>query len=223
MRSIASVFAKSPFGPLQQHMGTANQCTHLLRPMFDALLAGDQPKVEAIAREISDLESEADRIKNDLRNHLPKTTLLPVDRRDLLEILDLQDSMADRAQDVSRLLFLRPMQMPESLRDEFNRLLDKVLGTCDTAARIIQQLDELVETGFGGPEAERVYEMIQDLDVEETVTDDIGLALARKLYALEGHIGDVDILLWSRLFDEVSRIANLAEQMGNRLRLTLAK
>ncbi len=223
MRTIVSLFAKSPFGPLQQHMSTVNQCVHLLEPMFEALLGGDRQKVEEVAEEIGDLESEADRIKNDLRNHLPKTTFLPIDRRDLLEILDLQDSMADTTEDVARMLFLRPMKMPEELWEDFRRLLAEVLRTCDTAARIARQLDELVESGFGGPEAERVYEMIQDLDVEETLTDDIGLALAKKLFALEGKISDIDVLIWSKLFDEISRIANFAEQMGNRLRMTLAK
>ena len=46
---------------------------------------------QKIVDEICRLESEADEIKNDIRGHLPKSIFMPVDRRDLLEILILQD------------------------------------------------------------------------------------------------------------------------------------
>ena len=98
MRAILSLFAKSPFEPMKAHMEKAHECAKRIEPLFAAVLSKDQEAVKKIADEISRLESEADEIKHDIRNHLPKSLFLPIDRRDLLEILHIQDAIADIAQ-----------------------------------------------------------------------------------------------------------------------------
>ena len=98
---LLKLFGKSPFGPLQAHMRVVVRCAEEVPGLFDALCAGDEKKILEIRDEIFALENEADEIKNELRSHLPKTIFMPVDRRDILEILDLQDSIADTAQDIA--------------------------------------------------------------------------------------------------------------------------
>ena len=115
--AFTSLFGRSPFKPMQEHIGVAARCAAEVPKLFEALAAGDQEKVVAVKDRIYELEQEADEIKNELRAHLPKSLLLPVDRRDLLEVLDMQDSIADTAQDIAGLLFERPMEVPENLKD----------------------------------------------------------------------------------------------------------
>ena len=50
---------------------------------------------------------------------------LPVDRRDLLEILDLQDSIADTAQDIAGMMFVRHMTLPEDMHRSEERRVGK--------------------------------------------------------------------------------------------------
>src|SRR5437868_6129719 len=101
MRSIVNLFGRSPFIPLRQHMEKVALCVRLLSQLFDALLGQRYDRVQEIALQIQSYEHEADRTKNDLRNHLPKSLFLPIDRTQLLEILTLQDRLADKAEDIS--------------------------------------------------------------------------------------------------------------------------
>ena len=100
MLTILSLFGRSPFAPFQSHMESVSRCVHCLPPLCEAIEKKDYARVEQISEEISRLEHEADLIKNDIRNHLPKSLFLPIDRSNLLEILSIQDSIADKVEDV---------------------------------------------------------------------------------------------------------------------------
>ncbi|MFQ5973916.1 MAG: TIGR00153 family protein [Alphaproteobacteria bacterium] len=217
------LFGQSPFKPLQEHMRLAVRCAEEVPGLFEAVCAGDQEKVEAIRDEIFSLENSADAVKNELRAHLPRSLFLPVDRGDLLEILDLQDSIADTAQDIAGMLVVRPMTLPESLRVPLLDLTHRCVDACKHMARIIEELDELMETGFRGRESEIVLDMIDELNKIETETDLKGTELLHELFAQEGVLDPVSLIIWLRLIHWIGDLANYAEKVGNRLRLLLAR
>ena len=139
----------------------------------------------------------------------------------MLEILDFQDSIADVAQDIAALVEIRSMTIPESLVDPMLDLVRRSIAACEAAGRIIDELDELVETGFRGREVARVEEMIDELSRIETDTDDLTERVQRKLFALESELG-VGIVFWNQIVGWVSNLADYAERVGNRLRLLIA-
>jgi len=114
---FTSLFGRSPFKPMQEHMQAVKKCTAQVTKIFEALCDSNQARVAEVKDKIFELEHEADAIKNEMRTHLPKSMMMPVDRRDLLEVLDLQDSIADTAQDIAGLLVERPMDVPEKMRE----------------------------------------------------------------------------------------------------------
>ena len=116
MLTIARLFGKSPFAPLQTHMNKVGSCVDKLVRIFDILLKGDSEKIERLVEELSQLEHEADLTKNDIRNHLPKSLFLPIDRSHFLEILSIQDSIADKAEEIGILLTLKPLGMLANLK-----------------------------------------------------------------------------------------------------------
>ena len=87
----------------------------------------------------------------------------------------------------------------------------------------MQQLDELLETSFGGKEAEKVLAMLDDLKADETIADGTGMTIARKLFALEKELSAIDVMFWYRIFRQLGELVDLAEGIGNRVRLLLAK
>ncbi len=220
---IANLLGRSPFKPLQQHMQAVLDCASEVPGLFEALAAGDQSKVESIKDVIFAKENAADEIKNELRNHLPKSLFMPVDRRDLLEILQLQDSIADTAQDIAGLLVERPMEIPAPLQEPLLALAKACVEVCEHAAKIISELDELVETGFRGREAPRVEEMVVELNRLEDKTDDLGLELARNLFKHEDEIKPVSVIMWYQLIQWTGDLADFAEKVGDRLRLLIAR
>lgn len=220
--AFANLFGRSPIKPMQEHIKVVTSCAGEVPGLFEALCAGDQTKVVAVKDRIFALEQEADDIKNELRAHLPKSLLMPVDRRDLLEVLDMQDSIADTAQDIAGLLVERPMEVPESLQEPLIGLARRCVDACDKAAEVIGELDELVETGFRGRQSERVSEMVDELNKIEDDTDQMGMELTHRLFALEDEMKPVSVMFWYQLIQWIGDLADYAEKVGNRLRLLLA-
>jgi predicted phosphate transport protein (TIGR00153 family) len=190
-------------------------------PLFEAMAAGVAEAVRQRRAEIDRLEHEADGIKNEIRSHLPKRLLMAVERRDMLEILDAQDSIADVAQDIAQLADQRGMSLPAPLREPLLELVRRVLRACDQAARIVNELDELVATGFGGREVARVEEMIAELNRIESETDGLAERITVQLFALEGELG-VGTVFWYQMIGWIADLADYAEKVGNRLRLLIA-
>ncbi len=220
--TLMNLFGPSPFKPLQAHMRVVVQCAGHVPGLFQALCDDDREEMKKIRDEIFALENRADQIKNELRSHLPKSIFMPVDRRDLLEILDLQDSIADTAQDIAGMLMVRRPKVLDSIRGPLTDLTQRCLDACNQMAAIMEHLDELVETGFRGPESEIVVVMIGELNRIETDTDQKGMAVLRQLFAHENEIDPVSLMIWHRLIHWVGDLANYSEKVGNRLRLLVA-
>ena len=221
--TLINLFGRSPFKPMQEHIRIAVGCASEVPGLFEALCAGDQDRLVAVKDRIYELENEADKVKNELRANLPKSMMLPVDRRDLLELLDMQDSIADTAQDIAGLLFERPMEVPENLKEPLLALTHRCVDACEQAVKIIGELDELVETGFRGRESDSVSEMVSELNKIESDTDEMGTELVRRLFAQEDQMKPVSVMFWYELIQWVGDLADYAEKVGNRLRLLLAR
>lgn len=220
---FANLFGKSPFTALQSHMRVVLECVHEVPPLFEALAGGDNEALRRIKERIFEREAEADKIKNELRNHLPKSLFMPVDRRDLLDVLQMQDSIADTAQDIAGLLIERPMGFPEFMREPMQTLALRCVDVCEMSAAIIEELDELLAMGFRGHEATRVEEMVEALNRLEDETDELGLELARRLFQHEDEIKPVSVMMWYQLIQWVGDLADYAEKVGDRLRLLIAR
>jgi hypothetical protein len=101
-------------------------------------------------------------------------------------------------------------------------LTARCLEACHQMARIMEQLDELVETGFRGRGSEIVLAMINELNRIETDTDHKAIDLLNELFAHEGEIDPVSLMVWHRLIRWVGDLADYSEKVGNRLRLLIA-
>ena len=204
-------------------MRVVAQCAGEVPGLFEALAAGNQDEVVEIKDRIFATEEEADRIKNKLREHLPRGLFMPVDRRDLLEVLDMQDSIADVAQDIAGLLIERSMTIPPPLTDKLLPYVNTCVEVCRHSSRIIEQLDELLEMGFGGREATQVEEMVRELNLMEDETDRLGIELTRTLFQHEDELQPISVMFWYRLIEWIGDLADYAEKVGNRLRLLIAR
>lgn len=221
--TLSRLFGKSPFLPLQTHMRVVLECAREIQPLIEALARGDQERVIKAKDHIFEREAEADRIKNELRLQLPRSLFMPVDRRDLLEVLHMQDAIANTAQDVAGLLIERQMTIPDFMHDPLIALTARCIDTCEHSASIIEELDELLAMGFRGREVEKVDAMLGELNSIEDETDELGIALARSLFKHESEMDPVSVMMWYRLIEWIGDLADYAEKVGDRLRLLIAK
>jgi predicted phosphate transport protein (TIGR00153 family) len=219
---IGNLFGRSPVRPMQEHMNAAVACVRVVQPLVEAMVAGDHAAVARHRATIDDLEHEADDIKNDIRSHMPRRFMMAMERRDMLEILDCQDSIADTAQDIAELAELRGMQVPAPMAEPLLTLVRSVIAACEQGQRVISQLDELVETGFGAREVARVEEMIGELNRVESETDEHARTVLSVLFSMEDELG-VGTYFWYRIVIWTADLADYAERVGNRIRLLIAQ
>lgn len=221
--SIFSMFGRSPIHSVEEHMQAVQTCVECLNPFFSAILDRDWHQAEVLQTKIRTFENKADEIKKDLRLHLPKSLFLPVPRSDVLELLTVQDSVANRAKDIAGLILGRKMEIPESLAQEFSSFLQRSIDASGQAAKAIAELDDLLETGFQGSEVKLVESMIEKLDEIEHDTDEMEIKLRRKLFDIENLLPPIHAMFLYKIVEWIGDLADRAQQVGERLQLLLAR
>lgn len=87
----------------------------------------------------------------------------------------------------------------------------------------MNELDELLETGFGGREAALVEAMVLELEQIERDTDKMQIEVRRALFKLEKDLPAVDVMFLYKIIEWIGDVADRAERVGNRLEQLLAR
>ncbi|MEO4048589.1 TIGR00153 family protein [Pseudomonas sp. CAU 1711] len=220
---FVSLFGRSPIGPMQQHIAKAHECAANLMPFFEAVMAQDWAEVARVQQEMVRLEKEADKLKKSVRLNLPKSLFLPVPRSDLLELLSVQDKVANKAKDIAGLMLGREMAIPAELQPLIRAFVQRTVDASAQALKAMNELDELLETGFGGREAKLVETLVEELDGIEDDTDRLQIEVRRTLFKLEKDMPAVDVMFLYQIIDWVGDVADRAQRVGNRLEQLLAR
>jgi hypothetical protein len=220
---IDGLFGKSPIRPLQQHMTRAHSCIKQLNDIMIAMQKQDWDAGEKIRTNISKNEQEADVLKKKLRMGLPSTFMMPFSRRDLLDLLLIQDSIANISKDVSGLICNRKMIFPKEISKDVVELTKYCVKTSSKALKAINELDELLETAFGDRERKRVGNIIKEINNLESKTDSIQHKIRKKLFPLESTLPAVDVVFYYRAIELLGELADSAQKVGSRLEVLLAK
>ena len=219
---LANIFGSSPVQPLERHVNVAFRCAKQLHGFFAAAIDGDWDKAVKYRDEIERLEHKADDIKKKIRLSLPKSLFMPVPREDLLELLLVQDKIANRTKDVSGLVIGRKLQIPSEIAVQFLDFVDRNIDAAKQARKSVRELDELFKVGFRGAEVALVAGMIEELDRIETDTDDKQAALRAALFEIEKTLDPIDAIFMYQVIERTGEIADMAERVGRRLELLLS-
>ena len=221
---LTSLFARSPFGPIQEHQHKVQECAELVPEILEASLSGNHDRVRLLAKQVSQLEADADEIKNRVRDQMPRSLFMPVSRGDLLQVLASQDAIADNAEDLGVLITMRRMEpLPEDVAQLLRSLVRKCLEVVRQSTEVVDLLGTLVHASFSGPEAQKVRALIDEVDQAEHEADKIQDQLAKTFFRNEDQFKPAAIYLWMKIFNKVGDLANFAEKMTHRIRLFMAK
>lgn len=221
--SILGLFAKSPLKALEEHINKVHSSAKLLVPFFEAVFTEDWKKAAEIRADISKLEKEADVLKRDIRMNLPRGLFMPVERTDILELVTQQDKIANKAKDISGRFLGRELTVPKAIQTEFKAYVQRNIDATKQARNAINEMDELLETGFKGREVDLVEKMINELDSIEDDTDSMQIAIRLQLKNLENELNPIDVMVTYRMIEWIGELADLAERVGSRLELMLAR
>lgn len=221
--TLNGLFGASPIKPIQEHMTRAHECVLGLGEFMDATVANDWPRAEAAQGKITELENAADELKMTIRLHLPKSLFMPAPREDFLELLHVQERIANRARDIAGIMLGRQMRFPDNMAEPMKEYLAACTATSAQALTAINELDELLETGFSGPEVELVEKLIRELNELEHRTDVLQIDIRSRLFSQERDLPPVDVMFLYKVIDWVGDLADAAQQVGSRLQILIAR
>jgi predicted phosphate transport protein (TIGR00153 family) len=208
---------------MQEHISKAHACTKELIPFFDAMNAQDLETAKKIRENICVLEGEADSLKKDIRAHMPNSLFMPVPRSDILELLSMQDRIANRAKDISGIMMGREMVIPEEVRELMMKYLRAAINTSKRAKNALSELDELYETGFGSKEVDFVTSLLGKLDDQEHKTDEFEIKMRRALRDIEQNYPPLDMMFLYKVIEQIGDLADVSQRVGSRLQILIAR
>ena len=223
MGILSNLFGKSPFGALLEHTKKVHECVKLVQPLIETFLKNEFDKLDDHHNEIAKLEHEADVIKTEIRRGLGKSYFLSVDRSDLLHFLHTQDEIADAAEDIAVLCTMRNTKIPAVLHDDVLEYVQSAIMMSKQLLKAAESMNDLVESAFGGPEAEKVLSDVEALNRQEWEVDKAARRLLQKMFKIEDQIDPIDIVFCLKIFKEVGKMANHAENTGENLALMIIR
>jgi uncharacterized protein len=214
---------KSPFGQLLEHMCKVKVCINILGDGLIDYYKGDVANFSDIASKVSKIEHEADLIKGNLRNHLPTSLFMPVDKGKFLWALREQDAILDHAENLARMLDLRHTKIPKELQQVFIEHVQAVVKTVQAMETAVGNIRDLVETSFVKREREQTKMYIKEVHECEWNADQKKYEMTKGIYKLEKKLDPMDVYHLLKIADWVDDIADHAENVADWLRAMIAK
>tara|TARA_B110000211_G_scaffold94244_1_gene109917 strand:+ start:177 stop:602 length:426 start_codon:yes stop_codon:yes gene_type:complete len=141
----------------------------------------------------------------------------------LLDVLLIQDSIANITKDLAGLMMTRHMVFPQEFAEDFIKLSDLCIKTSGAAMVAINELDELLETAFSKRERKIVAEMVKKINELEHETDTAQNDIRNKLFLLESNLPPVDVMFYYRAIEWLGETADAAQKVGSRFEVMLTK
>ena len=175
-RTLSDLISKSPFGPIQVHMEKSKQCAEELIVYIDAASSNDWDKATESRQKIIQLEKDADVLKAETRDLLPKGLFLFVPRGDLLDLIGLADEIPNTIKDISGLIYGIKMEIPSQLSSSFKDFVTEAVSAVSTAC-CIDQLTEVSRLAFGNKASTELDKIISGLDSQEREIDQLEIVV----------------------------------------------
>jgi hypothetical protein len=215
------MFITSPFDGVQEHAEKVKECAWVFQRAIECIIEDRCEDFEHFRKDIDKLESEADAIKRRVRGHLPKGTLLAVDKFQLFRYLREQDKVIDAVETgLDWLSFRAAAGIPEVLEKEFMILVEAVMDPIEELSKMVAEARKYFRN-FSEDQRIVVKDMIRTLRQHEHEADKIEDVVKEKIFNM---IDDpVAVFHLIRLTEIIGSIADHAENAGDMMRAMVAK
>jgi predicted phosphate transport protein (TIGR00153 family) len=216
-----SMFIKSPFDGLQEHAEKVKECAWVFQRAIECIIEDRCEDFEQFRKDIDKLESEADAVKRRVRGHLPKGTLLAVDKFQLFRYLREQDKVIDAVEEgLDWLSFRAAAGIPEVLEKDFMILVEAVMDPIEELSKMVTEARKYFST-FSEDQRVVVKDMIRTLRQYEHEADKLEDTVKERIF---NSINDpVAVYHLIRLTEIIGSIADHAENAGDMMRAMVAK
>jgi predicted phosphate transport protein (TIGR00153 family) len=216
-----SMFVTSPFEGVQEHAEKVKECAWAFQQAIECHVSKRCQTFEELRDEVIQLESEADAVKRRIRGHLPKGTLMPVDKFQLFRYLREQDSVLDAVEDTLDWISYRSEPgIPPQLEKEFFLLVDAVVAPIEELSKMVIEARRYFST-FSERQRVVVKNIIHSLHDQEHEADKMEDIIKKKVFNMDSD--PITVFHMIRLAETIGSIADHAENAGDMMRAMIAK
>jgi hypothetical protein len=215
------MFITSPFDGIQEHAEKVKECAWVFQRAIECIIEERCEDFEQFRQDIDKLEDEADAIKRRIRGHLPKGTLLPVDKFELFRYLSEQDKVLDVVEEgLDWLSFRAAAGIPEVLEKDFMLLVEAVMDPIEELSKMVNEARKYF-SNFSDAQRIVVKDMIRSLRHYEHEADKLEDSVKEKIFnTIEDAVAVFHLV---RLTEIIGSIADHAENAGDMMRAMVAK
>jgi uncharacterized protein len=216
-----SMFMTSPFEGLLEHAEKIKECVWAFQQAIECHITEQCESFEEFRLEVDNLESKADAVKRRIRGHLPKGTLMPVDKFELFRYLHEQDKVLDAVEEaLDWISFRSEPGIPDALHKDFFLLVDAVLDPVEEMCRMVAEARKYF-TNFADKQRQLIKDIIRTMRHQEHEADKVEDAIKAKVLNMQ--IDPVTVYHMIRLAETIGSIADHAENAGDMMRAMLAR
>jgi len=218
--TFMQLFYKSPFENLQRHADKVSECGRLFYKAMKCHMDKHCDMFDDLTDQVTRLESEADAIKRNIRGHLPKGILMPVDKFQFFMYLREQDRVVDALEESLYWLSYRPQGLEDDVGGDLLFLVGKVLPPLEALSPLVARAAEFFKSSSEQLRQE-IKSMIRDIRQAEHEADHLERELIHKIFT---QVKDpLTVFHLIRLVETVGSIADHAQNASDMMRAMIAE
>jgi phosphate transport system regulatory protein PhoU len=211
---------REPLECLENHAKVVHESLVNTAEAVRAFTYGNMELFVENSEKVSELESKADLIKRNVRAHLPRGIIMPIDKFELFAYLNKQDSIAGRAEDILQWLTYHDTAFhPDVIKG-----LEELLEQCTAITAMLPSLILSARSYFQtGDENIRVHvkSMIRKIREMENSADDMEHRLKKFIFSMGQDSLTIYYLI--ELIDLIGRTADNSESAADIMRSMIAR
>ena len=220
MRSaFMHLFFKSPFENVKRHADKVSECARMFSKAIFCHLDRKCEDFNNLTDEVAKLESEADAIKRNIRGHMPRGILMPVDKFQLFMYLREQDKVVDAVEEALYWLSYRSEVIEEDIGEELRFLVEKVVPAIEKLSPLVEMANHFFKARYKERRME-IKSLIRDIRQQEHEADHLERELIHKIFATVKDPMQVFFLI--RLVETIGSIADHAQNASDMMRAMIA-
>jgi predicted phosphate transport protein (TIGR00153 family) len=220
---FGKLFAKSPLKPVRKLMRIASESVTFLPDVTQAFFRNDREALDEGRQAVCELAADADKLLEELRRRLPDARHLTLEWRDLFDILDMQEAITNRMQQVTGLMLDLPMDVPKDMHKPILHLVDRCIASTEVAYEIVKLIEKVVEAGFKGAQVAAARQLVQDVVAIGAEAEAASSEITRALFAQCRKMDPVAVVFLYQLVGWIGDLANFSKKLAVRSQLLLVR
>ncbi len=195
-----------------EHLHCVDESLVLFQEAFTAYLDGDMEKADRLALETHRAEGLADDVRRKVETEMLGGALLAPSRRDILEIVEEVDKLANAGEAILDYLLLQQVRIPEELKPALHKIMSKTREIFD---EVKQSLNLFFQ------DMNRALEHTKAIEMKEGEVDQLERAVIKRLFAMDLSLAEK--LQVRGLVEELVEPSDRAEDLSDRIDMMIAQ